>query len=424
MFMLTRIWVPLLLAVPLAADVTFYRDVASIMRQKCAQCHRPNDVAPFVLLTVDDAQTWAQDIRASVANRTMPPWKPVPGYGEFRDSFGLTDDERQTILNWVDQGAQPGDPADLPDLPPPPEAAWQLGQPDMVLTMPEYAPPARSRDTYRCFVLPTGLDANVFVSAMQALPGARQEVHHVLVFIDQFDESDKLDGKDGQPGYDCFGGPNVNVGIGFILGGWAPGVRTRNLPDGIGVLVPGKARLVLQVHYHPNGLAVTDKTQIGLWFAPPDSVSKRLVNLPILNDGFKIPAGASDYQVIAQQVVPPFLSGKAIVVAPHMHLLGRKIQVEVVDPDGTHRPMIYIDNWNFNWQGFYTFTDAVRIPGNAKIVVTANYDNSENNPLNPNNPLKTVGWGEGTEDEMCLAIVGMVFDNESLIPFRAGRAGK
>ena len=420
--MLSRIWAPLFAvccALPLAADVTYYRDVASIMRQKCAQCHRPNDIAPFTLINYDDAQTWAQDIRASVAKPSMPPWKPVAGYGSFRDSFALTDDERQTILDWVDQGAQAGDPADLPDLPPLSDTSWELGQPDLVLQMPEYTPPERSRDTYRCFVLPTGLTDTQYVRAMQALPGSKQEVHHVLVFIDQFNESAKLDGKDGQPGYTCFGGPEVTLSIGGGIGGWAPGTRTREFPEGIGIPIPAKAPLIMQVHYHPNGLSVPDRTQIGLWFTPRESVSKRLIYVPIVNTTFVIPAGASDYEVKAQLPVLPILSGKAILVAPHMHLLGRNIKIEVVDRDGTRRALIYIDDWNFNWQGFYTFTDPVTIPGGSTVVVTAHYDNSENNPLNPNNPLKPVRWGEGTEDEMCVGFLGVVFDNESLLPLRA-----
>jgi hypothetical protein len=419
--MLSRFWAPasvLCLALPLAAEVTYYKDVASIMRQKCAQCHRPNDIAPFTLINSDDAQTWAQDIRASVAKRSMPPWKPVAGYNEFRDSFALTEVERQTILDWVDQGAKAGDPADMPELPPLSDSQWELGQPDQVLSMPEYQPPERAKDTYRCFVIGS-VDQTSYVKAMQALPGAKQEVHHVLVFVDQYGDSAKLDGVDGQPGYSCFGEPKVRLTIGSLMGGWAPGFRTRLLPDGIGLLVPGKSRLVMQVHYHPNGLSVPDRTQVGLWFAPADSISKRVFNIPILNDKFEIPAGAGDHVVTAELEVFPLIAGKAIMVAPHMHLLGRKITMEVIDRDGTHRPMIYIDDWNFNWQGFYTFVDPVTIPGGSKVVVTARYDNSDNNPLNPNHPLKPVRWGEGTEDEMCIGFIGMVFDYESLLPLRA-----
>ncbi|MBI1791992.1 MAG: hypothetical protein HYR60_31075 [Acidobacteria bacterium] len=406
------------LIVPVWADVTYSKEVSRIMQARCQQCHRAGDIAPFALSNYEDAKTYAEDIKRVVTDRIMPPWKPAAGFNSFRDSYALTDEQRTQILDWIAGGAQEGDPADLPEPLPVKETPWELGDPDLILAMPKYTPPVRPSDTYRCFVLPTDLDETRFVSAVQSAPGQKQIVHHVLIYVDETGDSEKLDGKDGQPGYTCFGGPNVRIGIGGLLGGWAPGARTRHLPEGIGLLLPKKSRLVLQVHYHPSGLTLEDQTQIGIWFKPKDSVNKRLVNIPILNDRFEIPPGAADHEVKAQQAVLPFLTGKAITVAPHMHLLGRKIKVELEKLNGQKEPMILIDNWDFNWQGFYTFEEPVTLPSFSTVRVTANYDNSENNPKNPNKPLKAVRWGEGTDDEMCIAFIGVVFDNENLIPFR------
>src|SRR6476660_5965767 len=148
-----------------SAQNTYTRDVARIMQVKCQQCHRPNDVAPFALMTYDDAVTYAEDIRTALKNKTMPPWKPVPGFNNFSDSFAITDEERNTILGWIDAGTPQGDLADMPVAPPVSDSPWQLGEPDLVLTMPEFTPPPRATDTYRCFVLPTGLVDNRFIAA-------------------------------------------------------------------------------------------------------------------------------------------------------------------------------------------------------------------------------------------------------------------
>lgn len=393
------------------AQPTYSREVSRIMQAKCQQCHRPGDVAPMSLLTYDDGVTWANDIKRVVAAKQMPPWKPVPGFNEFKGSYGLSDEDRQMILDWIEAGTPAGDPGDMPDPVSVSDSPWNLGDPDMILTMPEYTPP-RAADTYRCFVLPSGLDQSRFVSAVQTLPGAKQEVHHVVLFLDTRGEADKLDGQDGQPGYTCFGGPGINLDIGGVFSGWAPGARTRRLPDGIGLLLPAKSRLILQVHYHPAGRVSPDQTQVGLYFAPADVSQKRLINVPLVNMTFRIPAGAQDYEVRASLPIPPFFAANAITVFPHMHLLGRRIKLEVEDLDGKRRPMIYIDDWDFNWQGFYEFAEPVRLPVGSTLRLTTNYDNSENNPKNPNNPLKPVGWGEGTNDEMCLAFIGVVLDND------------
>ncbi|MEO7649537.1 MAG: ascorbate-dependent monooxygenase [Bryobacteraceae bacterium] len=419
--MVSRSWLlALALASAASAEVTYNKDVSRIMQGKCVQCHRPNDIAPFSLATYEDASTWAEDIQRVVSERIMPPWKPSGDLSQFKDAYGLTDEERRTLLNWVADGAPQGEEADAPAAQPVSTSPWELGEPDLILAMPEFAPSPRVTDTYRCFVLPTGFTETKYVSAVQSLPGDRQITHHVLLFIDDKGEAEKLDGKDGKPGYTCFGGPGFDLSIGGLIGGWAPGTRTRRLPEDIAMPVPKNARIVMQVHYHPSGREGVDRTQVGFYFSNPDKVNRRLINIPLVNDTFKIPAGAENYEVQASQFVPALLSAKAITVAPHMHLLGRTIRVEVKDSNGEVRPMINIDNWDFNWQGFYTFTEPVALPANSTVRLVATYDNSANNPKNPNNPLVPVEWGERTTDEMALAFLGVVFDYEALLPFQKG----
>lgn len=399
------------------AQVTYSNEVARIFQAKCQQCHRDGDVAPFAINGYDDAVTWSEDIARVLNDRTMPPWKPVAGYGEFRDSYQLTGDERQMILDWISSGKPQGDPNDLP-TPVVTQGDWPLGAPDLTLSMLQMYTPPRGKDVYRCFVIPTGLAGRAYLSAIDVLPGARPIVHHVLLYQDTQGVADALDGKDGQPGYSCFGGPGIQLSLSNInasLGGWAPGQRTHLLPDGIGIELLKDAKIIMQVHYYPVGRTGDDQTRIGLYFAKAP-VNQRLFQIPILNQTFTIPAGAEQYPVNASLTIPTFLDAHAIWIYPHMHLLGRQINVEIVNRDKSVTPMIFEDNWDFNWQGSYTFKDPVAVASGSTVRVSCTYNNSESNLKNPNDPIVPVGWGERTTDEMCLAFVGVTFDLERLLP--------
>jgi hypothetical protein len=403
-------------AVRSGAQPTYAKEVSRIFQAKCQGCHRDGDIAPFALKDYDTAVLWAGDIRRAVANRVMPPWKPVPGHGEFRDSYALSDDERRTILDWIENGMPAGDPNDMPE-PLPDKGEWPLGEPDAVLSMTQqYTPPIGS-DVYRCFVLPTKFDKTQYLSAIDVAPGNRQIVHHVLLFADTKGTADQLDGQDGQPGYTCFGGPGIPLSLNSSLGGWAPGQRTHFLPDGIGVEWPKNSKIVMQVHYFPIGRTGPDQTRIGLYFSKVD-IQQRLFMIPILNTTFTIPPGSDKYDVKAQFPVIPFLDGKVIWVYPHMHLLGREINLEVTDIFGETRPMIYENDWDFNWQGAYTYVDPLVVKSGSTIKLTCTYNNSDTNLKNPNNPLAPVRWGERTTDEMCLAFLGVTLDYEKLLPLR------
>jgi hypothetical protein len=408
-------------AIGLSAQPTFSTDVAPIMQAKCQGCHRPGDIAPFPLMTYDDASTWADDIQRVVSQKIMPPWKPVPGHGDFRGDYGLTDAERQTILDWVAAGIPQGDPANMP-APLPETGPWQLGDPDLVLQMAQVFTVPRKQDTYRCFVIPSGLTEDKWVTGVQVLPGNKQIVHHVILYVDQTGASDKLDGQDGNPGYDCYGGPGFDLFSGgnlvaalnltASLGGWVPGSRVQPLPDGVGMLLTKDSRIVMQVHYFPNGRPGPDQTQIGLYFAKTP-IQQRMRYFPLVNTTFQIPPGDADYQVTNSFTVPFFLDAHAVQIVPHMHLLGRKIRVTATQGDQSS-DMVYIDDWDFNWQGFYTYKTAVALPAGTTVKLTCEFDNTADNAKNPNDPLKVVTWGEGTQDEMCLAFMGLTFDREQL----------
>ena len=395
-----------------ADSVTWSKEIAPLVQQHCQSCHRPGDIGPFPLVSYDDAYRERQKILRAVERRKMPPWKPVPGFGEFLDVRRLGDGEIALIRDWVAAGAPEGNPNDLPPARQWPKT-WTLGAPDAILA-PEsaYEVPSTDRDLYRCFVIPTRFPEDIYLSAVDFIPGNRQIVHHVLTYLDTTGTSVKLDELDPGLGYTCFGGPGFLPAGG--IGGWAPGMRPQAKPDGVGTLLPAGARVVLQVHYHNRrGVTESDRTQIGLYFSKKP-VDKRVRAIPVMNRTFLIPAGEGRHEVRASYTVPMGRNLHAIGIAPHMHLLGREMKVTATYPDGTVQSLIYIDDWDFHWQGNYTFAKSVPLPGGTRIDVHAIYDNSTANRRNPTSPPRDVRWGEETTDEMCIAFVGVTVDSEQL----------
>ena len=389
---------------------TFNKEIVRIFQQNCQTCHRPGDIAPFSLLTYTDAKPWASNIKFMTQTRQMPPWKPEEGCGEFRDARRLSQAEIDLIARWADGGAPEGNATDLPPTREFP-SEWALGEPDLTLQPPQPYTATGSSDVYRCFPIDAQATEDRYVAAVDVRPGNRQKVHHVIAFLDTTGESAALDASDPGPGYPCFGGPGFNAT--GALGGWAPGARPYFLPDGVALSLPRGAKVILQVHYHPEGGEGADQTQIALYFSKPP-VRKLMRILPLWNRSLVIPPEAANHQVDASFTIPFFLAAHALSITPHMHLLGRKMKVEAVLPNGSTTCLIDIQDWDFNWQGTYVFKDPVPLGGNTKVELTAFYDNSLANPKNPNNPPKEVRWGEETTDEMCLAFIGFTIDSEDL----------
>ena len=393
-----------------ATSPTFNQEVVRLLQKSCQTCHHPGDIAPFSMITYKETRPWAKSIREQVILRQMPPWKPVPGCGNFLDARQLTDEEIATFTQWVDAGAPEGDPADLPPARNFPDG-WPLGEPDLILT-PEsdYTPPTTS-DLYRCFTVPTSLRGDRYISAIDVRPGNRKIVHHIVTYIDRAGVSAELDARDPGPGYTSFGGPGFNNAV--PLSGWAPGARAYFFNDGVGVKLPNNSRVVFQIHYHPTGQQESDRTQVGLYFAKAP-VRKQLQYLALINEDFAIPPGEGHYPVTASYTVPSFTNAHVVSVTPHMHLLGREMKVEATPTGQPTQCLININDWNFQWQGTYSYQEPVALTAGTKLQLTAFYDNSAANPRNPNSPPRTVRWGEQTTDEMCIAALGLTLDAENL----------
>jgi cytochrome c5 len=384
------------------AHVTWSGPVVRLVQARCQNCHHDGGIAPFPLVTYQDAYEHRIQMLVQTQSRLMPPWHVADSCARFEGDPSLTEDEIAIFARWVDAGAPEGDPARAP-APIAFRSGWTLGEPDLVLPMSEaYTPDFSSGDVYRCFALPTGLSEDRWVDGVEVEPGVASMVHHVLLFIDTADASSALDAADPAPGWTCFGGPGFTPG--GALGGWVPGNAPAPLPEGIGILLPARSKVVMQVHYSArSGVLAPDLTKVGLHYAR-GAVTKRLYTLPLLNTTFTIPAGASAYEVTATVPFLP-LDVSLYAITPHMHLLGRTMEVSATLPDGSQRCLVSVPDWDFHWQATYRYAAPIDLPFGTRVDLRAMYDNSADNPENPNVPPKDVSWGERTVDEMCLAFL-------------------
>lgn len=407
------------------APVTFYRDVIRILQDNCQKCHREGGIAPFPLVTYDDAVSRAELIVDKTARREMPPWKPSKACSTFVGDPSLTQAQIDTLHDWLHQGVAPGRAADAPPAPTF-DDGFVLGVPDAVLQMPEFTPDLRNGDVYRCFSIPTNAPQDGWLSAMEVIPGNRTAVHHVLLFSDESGESKAFDDADPGPGYACFGGTGGTST--YPMGAWVPGYRPQFLPSGVGIPVKKGQRVIMQVHYSAlTGGNGPDRTTVGL-YAARSTIHKRLITLPMADQiGLRIPAGQANYEHAISGYSPAALH--LLGVAPHMHLLGKSMQAELTFPNGTKVCLVDVPSWDFRWQGFYSYPTQLAVPFAARVDLRASYDNSATNPNNPNRPPKTVTWGEQTTDEMFLCYLLLTVDAEDLAagavaptPYLLGRA--
>jgi hypothetical protein len=389
--------VPLLLVVnAFAATPTFSTDIAPILYDQCVQCHRSGQVAPFPLLTYRDAAKRAALIATVTAKRLMPPWKAEAGYGHFLGERRLSDQQIDLIRRWAEAGAPEGDPEQKP-TPPEFPSGFRAGKPDAVVTVAEAFPiPADGPDIVQCFVVPLGFDAERYVKTVEFQPGNARVAHHALFFLDRRGEVRRLDAATPEPGYPCFGTPRFAPS--GALGGWAPGATPVPLFDGMALPIPKGADLVIQIHYHPSGKPETDRSSMGLTFT--ERPQRGLAHMLAGKRHMDLAPGDA-HQVVTDWIEVP-QDVELVNIAPHAHWLCKEMKVDARLPDGTTKPLIWIKNWDFNWQGEYRYVEPVKIPKGTRIELQYTYDNSAGNPRNPWSPPQRVTYGEQTTDEMAL----------------------
>jgi peroxiredoxin len=391
--------------------VTFNRDVAPIVFRSCVRCHRPGDVGPFSLLTYQDAAKRAEFIRDVIADGRMPPWKPHAGAGVFLDASPLSPYERDILDRWVETGCSQGDPADLP-APPVFADGWQLGQPDLVLTLPErYGVPPASPDIYRSFPIPLLLERDVVVTGIEFRPGNRHVVHHSRVYLDQTGDARRRDSSDAEAGFTGWFAETGGLDLPYPgIGAWTPGMTPRFAPDGVGRVLPRNSDVILQLHYHPTGKPEVDQSSVGLYFSK-QPISKTMAGFPLCTKDIDIPPGAKRHKIILSARMKADVH--LYTVVPHAHYLCREFRLAATLPDGTIQPLLWITDWDLDWQDQYRYAKPVRLPKGTVVTLAAYYDNSADNPRNPHSPPRRVCYGIGTTDEMCACHLEFLPDDSS-----------
>jgi hypothetical protein len=377
--------------------VTYSKDVAPIILRNCSQCHRPEEAAPFSLLTFDQVRKHARQIASVTARRYMPPWPPEPGYGDFVDERRLSPDELGVIQQWVTEGAIEGTPSQLPPMPDR-KSGWKMGEPDLVVTMAEaYNLVAEGKDVYRNFVLPIPVNSRRFVQAIEFRPNNPKVVHHAFIDVDETRQSRRLAEKQSPAGFDGMELPDTAIMPAGQFLGWQPGKSFYKVPDGLAWVLNPNTDLVLQMHLHPSGKPEKVQPSIGLYFT--DQAPTNLpFRLRLLFYELDIPPGAEAYTVEQSYVLPVPVT--LLRVNPHAHYLGKDLQGYAELPGGERKWLVRIKDWDFNWQGDYQYARPVELPKGTKICMRFTYDNSTNNVRNPNQPPLRVRHGINSSDEM------------------------
>lgn len=364
---------------------TFTADIAPIFMENCVVCHRPGEIGPMSLLTYDEARPWAKSIQRNVAERKMPPWHATESVGAFVNERSLTQEEIDLVVRWVETGAPRGKQSDMPAAPEFNGEGWRLGEPDFIVEFKEVEVPADGPDRFENLPGKVALKEDKWVTAVEINPGNRSVVHHVIVFPIKGFEFDPFDS-----GW---------------LGAWAAGTEPMAFPEGTGRLLKAGSNIIGDMHYHPSGTPAKDRTRVGLHFAEESDIEKQLVNLWIANDEFRIPPGAKNYEIRAGYT---FLHDAFVTAfAPHMHYRGKDFTYTAHYPGGQSETLLRVDNYDFNWQTYYRLEDRHFVPAGTRIEAVAHYDNSADNPVNPD-PTQELTFGDESYDEMMIGFLDYV----------------
>jgi len=399
-------------AKPPPRAVTFNRDIAPILFDNCASCHRPVDGAaprpaaisgssedpicvagaPFSVLDYDSVRRHARAIASAVQRRAMPPWLPERGHAVFAGERRLRDDQIALVAKWADSGAPEGNPADAP-APPVFSGGWQLGTPDLVLTLTEpYVLRPGARDVFRNFVLPVPITTTRYVRAVEFHADRPQVLHHADLALDVTRVSRALDRADQGPGFATMDGGQVQN-----VYGWTPGkVPAMEPSDTAWTLEPG-ADLVLLLHMIAGATSDTVQPAVGLFFSdtPP---TRTPISVKLESQAIDIPAGDANYVVEDSYVLP--VDVEAVSVYPHAHYLGKEMRGTATFPDGSQKDLLWVRQWDIRWQDRYRYQSPWFLPRGTRLSMRFTYDNSAANPHNPTRPPRHVRAGPRSIDEM------------------------
>ncbi len=376
-------------------SVTYAKDAAEILHKRCAGCHHEDTAAPFALLTYKDSKERAEMIREVVADRRMPPWDADARFGKFKNDLRMPQHEIDTLLAWIDEGTHLGDEKEVPE-PPKFASGWNIGQPDMVFQMQEeFTVPATGTVQYKYFVVPTNVDHDLWVQAVEPRPGNRAVVHHIIVYMRKIGSKQEK----GLP----------------AIGGMAVGEEPVIMPEGTGIRIPKGYELIFQMHYTPTGKETTDRSEAGVILCkqPPE---REVHGGMAINPLFAIAPGDPRCEVLSTTTIQKDV--ELLSLMPHMHVRGRDFKFTAVYPDGQSEVLLNVPNYDFQWQHRYRLASPKMIPAGTRIDCVAHFDNSSENPGNPD-PTKVVTWGDQTWEEMMIGFFTYVDPlPTSIIPLR------
>jgi peroxiredoxin len=372
-----------------SSEVTYSNQIARILQKNCVECHRPGEIAPFSLTDYDEVVGWAEMIAEVVQEQRMPPWHADAPHGTFKNDRRLTDHEKKLIYDWVAAGAPQGD---AKELPPPREfvEGWRIGEPDQIVKMANkpFQVPARGEVRYQYFVADPNWEEDKYIQAAEARAGNRAVVHHIIVAHNARQLASNL---------------AHGVESEWITA-MAPGSLPLVLEEGKAKLVPAGSKIVFQMHYTPNGTATEDLSYVGFKFADPKKVKYVVGTSRASNNRFEIPPGAANHKVEASMRFDR--DSLMLAMFPHMHLRGKSFRYTAIYPDGREEVLLNIPHYDFNWQNGYVMLEPKLMPKGTRLHCLATFDNSEDNPHNPN-PKAKVRWGDQTWEEMMIGYFDM-----------------
>ncbi len=400
----------------LPGELTFHKDVLPLLQKNCQGCHRPGEAASMSLLTYKDARPWAKAMREAVLSKRMPPWFADPTVGKFSNDRSLNQADIETLVNWADSGAREGSPKDAP----PPRQfvdGWIIGAPDVVFEMPkEYEVAASGTIEYTYVILPTGFTEDKWVQKAEVRPGNRAVLHHVIAFIREPGSKWMREYATGEPfvpkrgnrdGGQQQGNRQQDDGPqGEFITGFAPGSPPEVLREGQAKLVKAGSDIVFQLHYTANGKPARDKTKVGFIFAR-QAPSKRVLTLAAATNKFVIPAGAPSHAV--EGGITLHADSELISLLPHMHLRGKSMEIRAIYPTGEKEVLVWVPRYDFNWQLWYQMPEPKLLPKGTRIEATGTFDNSRNNPHNPD-PTVEVRYGDQSWEEMMMGFFDVAID--------------
>jgi hypothetical protein len=403
-----------------SAPVTFNKEVLPLLQKNCQTCHRPGEIAPMSLMTYKEARPWAKAIKEAVLTKKMPPWFADPKVNHFANDRSMSETDRKVLAAWADGGAPEGNPKDAP-APPKFAEGWEIGEPDIVVEMPQDVQiPATGIVRNQGVFVKVNFPKDLWVQAAEIRPSNRAVVHHMKAWVVYPKKDGAAEVAPQTPGRPVRLGMGQEGGGREILAKYNPGLDGQNFTLGDAAkFIPAGSDVYFETHYTTNGTATTDRTKVGIVLAKNQPTRRFFTSGALTNHSFTIPAGNGNWELRTE--IPVEDNVEMTWIQPHMHMRGKDFEVRAIYPTGETQTLLKVNGYNFNWQVGYEFAKPIMIPKGSKLLSIAHFDNSPNNPFNPD-ATRDVPYGAQTTDEMSVAFFSVVVDKKTDLTKLFGKA--